>query len=251
MEKKAIIEKNPLLDNCISEILEGKENLIEILKRYDDVSLTQVLNYCSNDATLTKKVTEKASEFILDSKPGLDEYLTLFQDERKEPLDAVLLGINEMQKQYRKTPDAPIMEQLENDVRLMRKYKEPYKEGNRYGTIDPNTDEIKYPSKTEIAATLNFLNDSHKDAIQTLGFVPDYLVSQHVRSYLSRNNETRESQTLGDIKVPKPTNARAVTIAKIQEKMATKANRTHEINDLDKYIDFMEGQNKDRQGEEK
>lgn len=237
------IEKNPRLEECISAILDGN-NVQEVLSRFEGISITDLYNYSSNDSKQSNSLSESIGKYIFEQNPNLDEYLNLFSDDRKDPLDTVLLGLNETARPFRKNPDTDIMKKLDSDMKTMKKYKEPFKDVNRYGVLDSSTNEMKYATSSEISTTLDFIKSEHANAIDKLGFIPDYMVSQYIREYLKQDSEkSNASEILGDIKVPKPAYPlRADLMKRIQEKQERKVHLVSEMNDLDRYIDFMENQ---------
>lgn len=239
MERNENVDKKLLMKECISKILEGT-NVKEVLENYEGISVTDLFNFCNNDQKMQNALSTKVATYIQNTNPTLDEYLTLFQDERKEPLDAVLLGLNDVAKPFRKNPESDIMRKLNSDMMTMKKYKEPYKAGNRYGVLNRDNNEMKYASDAEIDSTLTYIEESHKDAIDKLGFVPDYLVSQYVRKFLE-HDKARDVETLEEVTAPTPpTYLRDNLIKNIEAKQARKNTLLHEINDLDKYINFMD-----------
>lgn len=239
MEKNINLEKELSIKECISKILEGT-NVKEVLANYEGISVTDLLDFCDKNPKMQEALSTKVASHIQNTNPTLDEYLTLFNDERKEPLDAVLLGLNDIAKPFRRNPDSDIMRKLNSDMMVMKKYKEPYKQGNRYGVLSKENNEMKYASDSEITSTLDYINKEHKDAVDKLGFVPDYLVSQYVRKFLE-HDKTKDSETLKDITPPTPiTPLRDNLIKAIEAKKDRKATMLHEISDLDRYIEFMD-----------
>lgn len=239
MEKNVNVEKELLMKECISKILKGT-NVKEALSEYEGISVSDLFGFCDKDQKAQTALSTQVADYITKNNPSLDEYLVLFQDERKEPLDAVLLGLNDVAKPFRRNPESDTMKKLNSDMMTMKKYKEPYKAGNRYGILNRENNEMKYASDTEITSTIEYINETHKGAIDKLGFVPDYLVSQYIRKFLERD-QTRDTETLQDITPPTPTTPlRANLIKSIEDKKNRKTTLLHEINDLDKYIDFMD-----------
>ncbi len=236
-------EKDIRLEACISDIL-GGNNVQGILEKYEGVSLTDLYNYSSNNPKQNQALSETIGKYILENNPSLDDYLNLFSDDRKDALDAVLLGLNETARPFRRNPDSDIMRKLDSDMKTMKKYKEPFKEVNRYGILDNSSNEMRYAKSEEINSTLDYIRSEHKPAIDKLGFIPDYMVSQYIRGYLKQDNEQNNSvETLKDMSAPKPMYPlRADLLKRIQEKQDRKSHLVSEMNDLDRYIDFMQSQ---------
>lgn len=237
------IERNPHLDECISAILNG-DNIKEVLSKYEGISITDLYNYSSHDSKLSGSLSESIGKYILEHNPSLEEYLELFSDDRKDPLDAVLFGLNETSKPFRRNQNSDIMRKLDSDMKNMKKYKEPFKEVNRYGILDNSSNEMRYASSEEINATLDYISSEHKYAVDKLGFVPDCMVSQYIRGYLKQDfDKGNANETFKDVTPLKPNYPlRADLLKRIEEKQARKAHLVAEMNDLDKYIDFMQNQ---------
>lgn len=239
MENKKDLDKKILVEECFARVLEGT-NVKDALANYEGISVTDLFDLCSNNPKAHDVLSNKIAAYIQRANPTLDDYLILFQDERKEPLDAVLLGINDVAKPFRKNPESDIMKKLNFDMMNMKKYKEPYKPGTRYGVLDKDNNEMKYASENEISSTLDYINENHKESIDKLGFVPDHLVSQYIRKFLE-HDKTRDAETFNDVTPPTPpANLRESLIKKIEAKKERKTGLLQEISNLDRYINFMD-----------